>query len=327
MTLLRPECFATRAIWATTGLSIEGEERDILQKICEENRAGLQEDAVVKAVAGLQKTQGKSVRTSEWATRDGLLYFRDRVYVPKNPDLRCRITSQHHDTKIAGHAGHWKTLELVSRNYWWPQMSRYIGQYVKTCDLCLRTKIPRRRPLGELHSLAIPESRWEVISVDFIVELPDAHGYDAIMNVVDSVGKRAHFIPTHTTVTALGAAQLFLRNIWKLHGLPQVIISDQGPQFVAEFTRELYRMLGIALSTTTAYHPQSDGQTERVNQELEQYLWVFVNERQDDWDGLLPMAEFQYNNHVQSLSQLTRFLPDTGPLPLMGFEPSQPSRL
>jgi hypothetical protein len=248
--------------------------------------------------------------------------------VPNDPELRRRITSQHHDTRVAGHPGRWKTLELISRNYWWPQMSRYIGQYVKTCDPCLRTKIQRRRPTGELHPLPTPENRWDVISVDFIVELPDSHGYDAVMNVVDSVGKRAHFIPTNTTITALGAARLFLHNVWKLHGLPRRVVSDRGPQFVAEFTRELYRLLGITLSTTTAYHPQADGQTERVNQELEQYLRVFVNERQDDWDELLPTAEFQYNNHIHSSTQQTPFLLDTGQHPRMGFEPTQsPSHL
>src|ERR1700722_14439502 len=136
------------------------------------------------------------------------------------------------------------------------------------------------------------------------------------MNVVDSVGKRAHFIPTHTTVTALGAAQLFLWNVWKLHGLPRVIISDWGPQICGRMHTGIYRMLGIALSTTTAYHPQSDGQTERVNQEVEQYLRVFVNEHQDDWDGLLPMAEFQYNNHGHSSTQQTPSLLDTGQHPI-----------
>jgi hypothetical protein len=186
-------------------------------------------------------------------------------------------------------------------------MSKYIGQYTRTCDICLRTKIQRRRPTGELHPLPIPENCWDVLSVDFISELPDAHGHDAIMNVVDSIGKQAHFIPTNTTITALGAARLFLQNVWKLHGLPRSIVSDHGPQFIAEFTRELYRLLGITLSTTMAYHPQADGQTERINQELEQYLRVFVNERQDDWDELLPMTEFQYNNHVHSRTQQTPF--------------------
>jgi len=141
------------------------------------------------------------------------------------------------------------------------------------------------------------------------------------MNVVDSVGKRAHFIPTNTTITALGAARLFLQNVWKLHGLPRNIVSDRGLQFVAEFTRELYRLLSITLSATTAYHPQADGQTECVNQELEQYLRVFVNERQDDWDELLPMAEFQYNNHIHSSTQQTPFFLDSGRHPCMGFEP------
>jgi hypothetical protein len=115
-----------------------------------------------------------------------------------------------------------------------------------------------------------------------------------------------------------------MQHVWKLHGLPDKMVSDRGPQFVAEFTRELWRMLGIKLAATTAYHPQGDGQTERVNQELEQFLRVFVNERQDDWRELLPLAEFQYNNHVHSSTQQSPFLLDTGRHPRMGFEPRQP---
>ena len=135
---------------------------------------------------------------------------------------------------MAGHAGRWKTLELVSWNYCWPQMSRYIGQYVKTCDLCLHTKVQQSPPVGELSLLPTPESHWDTISVDFIVELPESHGYNMIMNVIDSVSKVSHFIPTPTTITALGAACLFLTHIWKLHGLLKQVVSDQGPQFIVE---------------------------------------------------------------------------------------------
>ena len=102
--------------------------------------------------------------------------------------------------------------------------------------------------------------------------LLESHGYDAVMNVVDSMSKMSHFIPTHTTITGLAVARLFLTHVWKLHGLLRQVVSDQGPQFIAEFTWELYRLLGVKLAATTAYHPQGDGQTERVNQELEQYL-------------------------------------------------------
>ena len=141
------------------------------------------------------------------------------------------------------------------------------------------------------------------------------------MTVVDSVSKRVHFIPMHTTVTAEGAARLFLHQVWKLHGLLKYVISDRGPQFVAHFTKELYRLLGIKLASSTAWHPQTDGQTEHVNQELDQYLWLFVNERQDNLYDLLPMAKFQHNNYVHSTTQQPPFLLDTGQLPRMGFEP------
>jgi len=161
-----------------------------------------------------------------------------------------------------------------------------------------------------------------------VVELLESSGHDAVMTVVDSISKRVHFVLTHTTVTAKGAARLFLHHVWKLHGLLKHVVSDRGPQFIASFTKELYRLLGIQLSSSTAWHPQMDGQTECINQELDQFLHLFVNEQQNDWYDLLPIAEFQHNNHVHSVTQQPLFLLDTGQIPHMGFEPSQvPSRL
>jgi len=202
-------------------------------------------------------------------------------------------------------------------------MSRYIRQYVSTCDLCIRTKPIRQALVGKLHPLQIPDSRWDTLSVDFVVELPLSSGHDAVMTVVDSVLKRAHFIPMHTMMTVEGAARLFLYQVWKLHGLPKCVILDHRPQFVARFTQELYRLLGIKLASSMAWHPQTDRQTECVNQELDQYLRLFVNKWQDDWYDLLPMAEFQHNNHVHSTTQQPPFLLDTGQLPCMGFKLQQ----
>ena len=121
-----------------------------------------------------------------------------------------------------------------------------------------------------------------MLSIDFVVELPSSFGHNAVMTVVDSVSKRVHFIPTHTMVTAEGVARLFLHQVWKLHGLPKCVVSDRGPQFVARFTKELYCLLGIKLASSTAWYPQTNRQMECMNQELDQYLWLFVNERQDD---------------------------------------------
>jgi len=199
-------------------------------------------------------------------------------------------------------------------------MSRYIRQYVSTCDLCLRMKPIRQALVGELHPLRILDSQWDTLSVDFVIKLPLSSRHDTVMTVVDSVSKRAHFIPTYTTVTAEGTARLFLHQVWKLHGLPKCVIADCGPQFVACFTKELYCLLGIKLASSTAWHPQTNGQTECVNQELDQYLQLFVNERQDDWYNLLLMVEFQHNNHVHSATQQPLFLLNTGRIPHMGFE-------
>jgi hypothetical protein len=172
---------------------------------------------VAKVARELRKDKGRgTMKSTEWSESDGLLMFHGKIYVPNDRDLRHRIIEQHHDTRIAGHAGHFKTLELIARNYWWPQMSRYIGIYIKTCDLCNRTKLQHRQPFGELHPSETPAAPWDTISVDFIVELPESHEYDTIMNIINSITKCAHFIPTHTTITAEGATRLYLREVWKL---------------------------------------------------------------------------------------------------------------
>jgi hypothetical protein len=139
--LLHPEFFAAHAVHALSGLSPEGEEQDILRDIQNANHAGKRENVVAQAARDLQNSKGKSVWVSEWLECDGLLCFRDCIYVPNDPDLHCHIALQHHDTKVAGHPRCWKTLELISQSYWWPQMLRYIGQYTRTCNICLRTKI------------------------------------------------------------------------------------------------------------------------------------------------------------------------------------------
>ena len=158
---------------------------------------------------------------------------------------------------------------------------------------------------------SIPEKLWIHISVDFITKLPLAQGYDSILVVVDRLTKMVHFIPTTEKTSAKGLARLFRDNVWKLHGLPESIILDRGPQFAVGLMRELNRMLGIESKLSMEFHPQIDGQTERINQELEQYLRMFIDHRQEQQPEWLGIAEFAYNNkvHCHDLAkQLSHYL-------------------
>ena len=195
-----------------------------------------------------------------------------KVYVPKDEELRAEVIQLHYDVLAAGYGGRWKIVELVTRNYWWLGVIRDVGRYVEGCDLCQRMKNRMEKLAGKLKLREVPKKPWSHLMVDFIMKLPVVAGKDAILVVYDRLSKMTHFVATTEGTTAEGLARLFRDNVWKLHGLLESVVSDRGPQFAAELTKELNRMLGIRTKLSKVYHPQTDGQTEWMNQELEQYL-------------------------------------------------------
>jgi len=248
------------------------------------------------------------------------MYKEGKVYMPKDDMLRVEIIRLHHNTPVGGHGGQWKMVELVTRNFWWPGVTREVKRYVEGCDSCQRNKNRTEQPAGKLMPNSIPEKPWTHISADFITKLPIAQGYDSILVVVDRLTKMVHFISTTEKTSAEGLARLFRDNVWKLHRLPESIISDRGPQFTVGLMRELNRILGIESKLSTASYPQTNGQTERVNQELEQYLRMFIDHRQEQWPNWLGTAEFAYNNKTHSSTKVLPFKANYGQDPRMGFE-------
>jgi len=195
-----------------------------------------------------------------------------------------------------------------------------VKQYVEGCNACQRNKNRTEQLAGKLMPNYIPEKPWAYISADFITKLPLAQGYNSILVVVDRLTKMVHFIPTTEKTLVEGLARLFRDNVWKLHGLPESIISDREQQLMGGLMRELNKILGIKSKLSTVFYPQTDGQTERVNQELEQYLRMFINHRQEQWPEWLGTAEFVYNNKVHSSTRTSPFKANYRQDPRIGFE-------
>ena len=205
------------------------------------------------------------------------------MYVPKNEKLRVEIIWLYHDILITGHRGQWKMVELVTKNYWWLEIMKEVKRYVEGYDQYQRMKNRAEMPVGKLRPNQVPEKPWQHILVDFITKLLMSKGHNLILVIYDRFSKISHFVATTEKIMVEGLVRLFRDNVWKLHGLPESVISDRGLQFAARLTKELNKMLGIETKLLTAYHPETDGQTERTNQELEQYLRMYVNHRQNNW--------------------------------------------
>uniref|UniRef100_A0A8C5MX57 Gypsy retrotransposon integrase-like protein 1 n=1 Tax=Leptobrachium leishanense TaxID=445787 RepID=A0A8C5MX57_9ANUR len=247
--------------------------------------------------------------------QDGFLFHHQKVFVPSTAVLS--VLQYCHDSPLGGHGGKHKTLDLIHRFFWWPSLRKDTISYVTNCPVCIRAKVSHQRPQGLLQPLPVPHIPWEDISMDFIVELPLSAGYNTVMVVIDRFSKMAHFLPHTGIPTAAQTATLFIKEIFRLHGLPSTIISDRGSQFTSLFWKSFCKTLHMQQSLSTAYHPQTNGQTERTNGTLEQYLRCFTSHLQDDWADLLPIAEFAYNNQIHRSIKCSPFFANYGQHPVM----------
>ena len=233
--------------------------------------------------------------------------YQDRVAVPADPVLRQRILHECHDTITSGHFGVDKTLYAVCSRFWWPRMRHVVEKYVQSCPVCQRIKADKRRAAGKLQPLPVPEQAWESVAMDFVTDLPVCDGYDAVWTVTDRLTKMVHFIPVRKDMNSEQLAALFIKEIYRLHGMPRSIVSDRDGRFTHQFWKSYMAGLGTSLSMSTAFHPCTDGQSERSNQTMEQLLRGFVDARQLNWVPLLPLCEFAYNNSIQASTCATPF--------------------
>jgi len=263
----------------------------------------------------------RDINSFYFSSSSGFLWYKDLIYVPTS--LRPRLIELHHDSVTAGHFGVNKTVELIKRSFSWPSLFADVYNFIRSCSICCKSKVPKHKPYGLLMPLSTPSRAWSDISIDFIVELPKSKDMTTIMVVVDRLTKMAHFIPLRCLPTSAIAADAFIVNIFRLHGFPNSIISDRGSQFTSDFWKRLCSLLDIEHSLSTANHPQTDGQTERVNAILEQYLRCFINAKQNNWVDLLPFAEFTYNNTLQQSIKQSPFFANYGFHPK--FNPIIPS--
>ena len=263
---------------------------------------------------------------AECEERNKSLYFRDRKYVPNSNRLRLRIIQLAHDSVAGGHPGRAKCYKLISHAYWWPNIYKYVQRFVRNCHICSRFKPSRQRIQGWLRPLPIPKRRWRDVFMNYVGPLSASTfmgvTYRYVLVFVDRLIKMRHLVPT-ATMEVEEAAQAFYAYVWKHHNLPESFVSDRGTQFTSEVWSHLCQMLRIDARYSTAYHPKTDGQTERPNAIMEHDLRAFVNYMQDDWAKWLSGAEFAANNAPSATTLASPFLANSGQNPRLGFEPPE----
>ena len=238
------------------------------------------------------------------------LYYEGKLCVPRKSI--STILQLAHDAKTSGHFGYLKTLSRL-KNFHWKHKGRDVKKYVEGCITCQQKKDYAGRKLTDPTSLEVPERRWGSLATDFIVKLPKTkNGFDSITTYVDRLSRRVHFIPSRESDSAVDVANTFFSNIFRHHGIPDSIVSDRDPKFTSKFWKRLMELCGVKLKMSSSRHPQTDGASEIMNRMVENYLRCYCNYNQDNWDELLPGAEFAYNSATSENLGMSPFEVDLG---------------
>ena len=267
----------------------------------EEIQQGIKEDEFFGPFLIRLQEGEVSKQLEGYSVEDGQLLYLKRLCVPAK--VKFKILKEAHEGPLASHPGYHKMYENLKKSFFWPKMKKDALEFAKQCLVCQKIKAERVKLPGLLRPLDIPEMKWECISMDFVTGLPSVSGgYDSIFVVVDKLTKVAHLIPVKKTFSASDVAKVFVKEVVRLHGFPRRIISDRDSKFTSKFWKALFDSVETELSMSTAFHPESDGQTERVNQVIEDMLRAYCNRQPSSWVKYLPLVEFAYNSsHHRSL--------------------------
>nr|KYP76963.1 Retrotransposable element Tf2 [Cajanus cajan] len=253
----------------------------------------LQDEELVRLLGLLGTDKATGFELGE----DGILRFRDRICLPQDAELRRAVLEEGHKSRLSIHPGMTKMYQDLKKTFWWSGMKREIAEYVAACLTCQKAKVEHQKPSGLMQQIEIPEWKWDNITMNFIVGLPrSARNSDAIWVIVDRLTKCAHFLSVNIKWSLEKLTQLYMKEIVRLHGVPSSIISDRDPRFTSRFWQSLHQALGTKLKLSSAYHPQTDGQSERTIQSLEDLLRACVLDHLGSWEEVLPLVEFTYNN-------------------------------
>lgn len=270
-----------------------------------ELQAEVQRDSILQRI--IQELQTNDKKHVNFSIIEGRLLYKGRYVIPRTSKFVQLLLKEYHDSPVGGHSGELKTYLRLAADWHWYGMRKDVAAYVQQCVICQQHKTSQLSPAGLLQPLPLPELVWDEITMDFIEGLPSSKGYNTILVVVDRLTKFAHFISLKHPFLAYSVAAVFIKEVVRLHGFPSSIISDRDRIFMSNFWKEFFRLQGTSLKRSSAYHPQSDGESEIVNKCLETYLRCFASGQPRTWVNWLHWAEFWYNTSPHLSTKMSPF--------------------